>query len=98
MDSAVELHNGDLVRIGRAQPFVFEKRSLIPLSGNSIIDDAPVDKDMSKSAMFPVLGTKVSHFPVYLFSHLIIYLFICLFIHLSVNLFILIHNHLLNNH
>uniref|UniRef100_A0A7I4Y712 FHA domain-containing protein n=1 Tax=Haemonchus contortus TaxID=6289 RepID=A0A7I4Y712_HAECO len=54
----VELHNGDLVRIGRAQPFVFEKRSLIPLNGNSVIDDAPVEKDMSKSAMFPVLGTK----------------------------------------
>nr|CDJ93596.1 Forkhead-associated domain containing protein [Haemonchus contortus] len=55
----VELHNGDLVRIGRAQPFVFEKRSLIPLNGNSVIDDAPVEKDMSKSAMFPVLGTKI---------------------------------------
>ncbi|KAK6016215.1 hypothetical protein OSTOST_18304, partial [Ostertagia ostertagi] len=55
----VELHNGDLVRIGRAQPFVFEKRSLIPLNGNvsNAIEEAP-EKDNSKTAMFPVLGVK----------------------------------------
>ncbi|VDO90527.1 unnamed protein product [Heligmosomoides polygyrus] len=52
----VELQNGDLVRVGRAQPFVFEKANFA-LRGDSPFEKTS-EKEASKTAMFPVLGVK----------------------------------------
>ncbi|CAJ0606398.1 unnamed protein product [Cylicocyclus nassatus] len=62
VNGQVELHNGDLVRIGKAQPYVFEKRVVLPLvSSNTSNDD--LGSNSSLEVGLPILGKRISPLP-----------------------------------
>ncbi|KAJ1353800.1 hypothetical protein KIN20_010544 [Parelaphostrongylus tenuis] len=54
----VELHNGDMIRFGKAQPFVFERRVFFPWKKHSNSDEASVGRSEPKSTTFPILVEK----------------------------------------
>ncbi|KJH52033.1 FHA domain protein [Dictyocaulus viviparus] len=58
INGQVELRNGDMVRFGKAQPFVFERRNIFPLKkGNDVGEIASNANDTNLSTL-PILGTK----------------------------------------
>ncbi|EYB90779.1 hypothetical protein Y032_0214g2331 [Ancylostoma ceylanicum] len=63
VNGQVELHNGDLVRIGRAQPYVFEKRPLLPMmNGNAPNEELVGNGNVGETAL-PILGKRISPLP-----------------------------------
>uniref|UniRef100_A0A158PAM9 FHA domain-containing protein n=1 Tax=Angiostrongylus cantonensis TaxID=6313 RepID=A0A158PAM9_ANGCA len=58
VDDQVELHNGDMLRFGKAQPFVFERRVVFPCKERSNFHEAVVGRNYPKLTTFPILGRK----------------------------------------
>ncbi|RCN35805.1 hypothetical protein ANCCAN_18321 [Ancylostoma caninum] len=63
VNGQVELHNGDLVRIGRAQPYVFEKRTLLPLMNGNTTNEEVVGNGSVGETALPILGKRISPLP-----------------------------------
>ncbi|KAK6738845.1 hypothetical protein RB195_020753 [Necator americanus] len=62
VNGQVELRNGDLVRIGRAQPYVFEKRNILPLvNGNMPSEERIANGSLGDG--LPILGKRISPLP-----------------------------------